>query len=62
MAFEAAGARADARSPLAWVRLEHEGENHVLRLRSWPDGEDEALAEAHPQGLWLRASCATGRG
>jgi hypothetical protein len=49
-----AGRRADARTPLAWVRLEHEGEPLTLRVRSWPGGVERRLAETHPHGLHVR--------
>jgi hypothetical protein len=53
--IEAAGARASARAPLAWLRFEKEpGEDrHSLRLGTWPGGE-ELLAWAHPHGHWIR--------
>jgi hypothetical protein len=49
--IEAAGERASAKAPLAWLRFEKEpGEGrHSLRLRTWPGGE-ELLAWAHPHG------------
>jgi hypothetical protein len=49
-----AGRRADSRTPLAWVRLEHEGEPLTLRVRSWPGGVERRLAEIHPHGLHVR--------
>ena len=47
----AAGARAAAEAPLAWLRYEHQpgDENFSLRLRTWPGGED-LLAWTHPHG------------
>jgi hypothetical protein len=53
--IEAAGERASAASPLAWLRFEKEpGEDrHSLRLRTWPGGE-RLLAWAHPHGRSVR--------
>jgi hypothetical protein len=53
---EAAGARATAAAPLAWLRFEPPaGDGHCeLRCRLWPDGADHRLAEAHPHVAWLR--------
>ncbi|HTU09372.1 MAG TPA: DUF2332 family protein [Allosphingosinicella sp.] len=53
----AAGERAAATAPLAWLRFEKEPgeERHSLRLRTWPGGE-HLLAWAHPHGRsvhWL---------
>lgn len=55
--IEAAGERASAAAPLAWLRFEKEpGEDrHSLRLRTWPGGE-RLLAWTHPHGRsvqWL---------
>lgn len=52
-AIEAAGARADARTPLLWARLEHEGEPLTLRVRAWPGDETRRLCDLHPHGRWL---------
>lgn len=53
--IEAAGARASAAAPLAWLRFEKrpEDETYSLRLRIWP-GEDRLLAWAHPHGSSVR--------
>ena len=50
----AAGERASAKAPLAWLRFEKEpGEDrHSLRLRTWP-GDELLLARAHPHGQWI---------
>lgn len=53
----AAGERASAGAPLAWLRFEKEPgkDRHSLRLRTWPGGE-QLLAWAHPHGRsvhWL---------
>lgn len=55
--IEAAGERASARAPLAWLRyeLDPEAQRPSLRLRTWPGGE-HLLAWAHPHGRsvhWL---------
>lgn len=48
--MEAAGARATAGSPLAWLRFEPPAADGKveLRCRIWPDGEDRLLARCHP--------------
>ena len=53
--IEAAGERASARAPLAWLRFEKEPDDdaYSLRLRTWPGGE-KLLAWAHPHGRWIR--------
>jgi hypothetical protein len=58
--IEAAGERATAAAPLAWLRYELDlaAGRPSLRLRSWPGGE-ELLAWTHPHGRsvrWLRDS------
>ena len=58
-AMEAAGARATATSPLAWVMVEADRtvHRHKLTVRYWPGGEEEVqLAWSHPHGAdiaWL---------
>jgi hypothetical protein len=59
--IEAAGARASAAAPLAWLRFEpRAGDGHVeLRCRLWPGGSDHLLARCHPHGArieWLAGS------
>ena len=57
LAMEAAGARASAERPLAWISLETNRQTfrHELRIRYWPGGEEAVhLAEAHPHGAWVR--------
>jgi hypothetical protein len=51
----AAGERASAERPLAWLRLEGISPAEAeLRLWRWPSGEDRLLARAHPHGAWVR--------
>jgi len=58
-AMEAAGARATAERPLAWVMVEADRtvHRHKLTVRYWPGGEVEVqLAWSHPHGAdieWL---------
>ncbi len=58
-ALEAAGARATAERPLAWISLEANRVLHVheMTVRYWPGGgEPHLLARAHPHGAsieWL---------
>ncbi len=55
-AIEAAGARATAEKPLAWMMLETNRETfaHELRVRYWPGGEDwKLLAQAQAHGSWV---------
>lgn len=52
--IQAAGARADAARPLAWLAMEFRemgAAKAQLTLRCWPgDGKEELLAHAHPHG------------
>lgn len=51
---EAAGDRATAQAPIAWLRMEAvRAEETEVRLRVWPSGEDQHLATAHPHGAWV---------
>lgn len=55
-AMAAAGGRATADRPLAWVALEANRTllHHGLSLRYWPGGgEEKLLAAAHAHGAWL---------
>ena len=55
-AIEAAGARASADRPLAWMRLETNRATfrHELTIRCWPgNGEPALLAEAQAHGAWV---------
>ncbi|WAT18833.1 DUF2332 domain-containing protein [Aurantiacibacter sp. MUD11] len=54
--MEAAGAKASAEKPLAWIRVETNRATfrHELTVRYWPGGEEWVqLAEAHPHGAWV---------
>ncbi|HKJ23261.1 MAG TPA: DUF2332 domain-containing protein [Myxococcota bacterium] len=53
-AMEAAGARATAERPLAWLRSEPPSLDCVeIRLRLWPGGEDRLLGRAQHHGRWV---------
>lgn len=53
--IERKGADATRRSPLAWLRLEDvEGDFDKLRLRMWPGGEDQILADTQAHGRKIR--------
>ncbi len=49
-AVAAAGARASAEAPLAWLRMEPDGERAAIRIATWPGGEDRLLARAGYHG------------
>ena len=50
----AAGARADASAPLAWLRMELMGTTDAdLRLTQWPSGEEVCLGRADPHGRYV---------
>ena len=55
-ALAAAGTEATAERPLAWLRLEYDEavRQFVLRLTSWPGGEDRVLVHAHAHGSWVQ--------
>jgi hypothetical protein len=59
-AVQAAGQRADAESPFAWLRLEPPsgaapgGAEPELRLTLWPGGREQCLAHAHTHGPPVR--------
>ena len=54
---EAAGARATAGAPLAWLRMEGARiDDAELRLRLWPGGADRLLGHVHWHGAWVRWS------
>jgi hypothetical protein len=51
----AAGERATATAPLAWLRMEPPAPDQPmeLRCRLWPGGHDHLLARAHPHAAWI---------
>lgn len=54
--LRAAGARATAEAPLAWLRFEGDGSadpGAALRLATWPGGADRLLARADFHGRWI---------
>ena len=54
--IEAAGARATATAPLAWLAMENDGDDlgAALSLRLWPGNESHALARVDFHGRWMR--------
>jgi hypothetical protein len=46
----AAGDRATAEAPLAWLRMEPEGDLAGVRLTTWPGGEEQLIARAGYHG------------
>jgi hypothetical protein len=53
-AIEAAGARATAQAPLAWLGFEPPGEAPFeLSLTLWPGGQRRVLAQAQAHGQWV---------
>lgn len=54
-AMAEAGARADAASPLAWLRLEDDGGSPGagLLLTTWPDGATREIARGDYHGRWV---------
>lgn len=62
-AIEAAGARATAETPLAWLAFEpSSGQPDVaVSLRVWPGaGEEELVARSQPHGLWVEGIAGAG--
>ena len=47
---EAAGARARDDAPVAWLRMEPDGERAAVRITTWPGGEERLLARAGYHG------------
>ena len=56
--LEAAGARASAAAPLAWLRMEHDeaAPDAAITLTLWPGGETRVLGRADFHGSWVRWS------
>jgi hypothetical protein len=53
-AMSGAGSRSSVSAPLAWLRLEPEGERLELRLRLWPGGEERIVASCSHHGADVR--------
>jgi hypothetical protein len=56
-AMMAAGTRATADRPLAWVMMEPDRAfaHQVIRVKSWPgDGQWQVVATAHAHGAWVK--------
>ena len=51
-----AGSRAGEDAPLAWLRMEPDGERAAMRLATWPGGEDRLLARAGYHGTPVELS------
>jgi hypothetical protein len=51
-----AGARASEDTPLAWLRMEPDGERAAVRLATWPGEEDRLLAHAGYHGTPVELS------
>ncbi len=52
--IEAAGARATAETPLAWLSFESRPDlTPEISLRVWPGGERATLGTAHAHGTWI---------
>ena len=53
--IQAAGARAQAEAPLAWLRMEIDGQapGAALTLTLWPDGSEHAIGRADFHGRWV---------
>jgi hypothetical protein len=49
-AVAAAGRRAADSAPLAWLRMEPDGERAAIRITTWPGGEERLLARAGYHG------------
>jgi hypothetical protein len=47
---ESAGRGADSAAPLAWLRMEADGDRAAVRLRTWPGGADRLLGRASYHG------------
>jgi hypothetical protein len=56
--LEAAGARATAAAPLAWLRMEPGGEQAEVRLTTWPGGDERLVATTGFHGRDVRVVAA----
>jgi len=63
VAMYAAGARASAERPVAWLRLEADGVpgSAGIQMTLWPKGETVDLGRGDYHGRWARWTAATGR-
>ncbi len=54
-AMRAAGAGATRRAPLAWLRMESDGQpaSAAVTLTTWPTGEEREIARADFHGRWV---------
>ena len=54
--IESAGSRASVEAPLAWLRMEADGQqgSAAVTLQLWPDGERRELGRADFHGRWLK--------
>jgi hypothetical protein len=62
--IEAAGERASAGRPLAWIRYEPDEWNRLraaVWLRTWPGGADRLVAHVDFHGRWLSTVAGPGR-
>jgi hypothetical protein len=59
-ALRAAGGAADGDGPLAWLRMEPDGDRAAVRLTTWPGGEERLIARAgyHGTPVGLRPGAA----
>jgi hypothetical protein len=57
-----AGSRSEEDSPLAWLRMEPDGDRAAVRIATWPGGEDRLLARAgyHGTPVELKQAIAMG--
>jgi hypothetical protein len=52
--IEGAGRRAGEEAPIAWLRMEADGDEASIRLRMWPDGSDREVARSGYHGAYVR--------
>jgi hypothetical protein len=51
---EKVGAQARPDAPFSWLRMEQTSWSFGVRVRTWPGGEDQLLAEAQAHGAWMK--------
>ena len=56
-AMRAAGGRADATRPLAWVKMEPDRDlaRHEIRVETWPGEGARCIGLSHPHGAWVES-------